>query len=158
MITDFYEDIANTMKEYGIDPPKKNDLNLNEIIENDINFDEIPLDEFENILLKISSYVTFLESQKGSLEAQLYIYEEEYHRMMGLATSAGPTKKNDSLLSKDEKQAFALGHREDLMEMRKKIISLKAKVTKIKNIPFAINKKIDLLTLKYKRRIHANRN
>lgn len=146
--------VAEMMKGLGIEPPRPPEVTLDELLEQDIDLDSIELPLFEAYMQDIASYNLFLKSQKGSFEAKLKVLQSDYDRQLGLQTRAGPQSSNGGgWLTKEEKEAAALASNPDLAELRDKILVLEAAVLKIKDLPWAIDKKMDLLTIKLRRRI-----
>lgn len=154
-VNEYYGKIASELNAIGVDNvvKEKDAIVLSKIItSNTIKFEEITLIEFEDWMEKILSYNLYLKAQKGSIEAQLVVLESEYSRLMGLETQTVERPRDGGFLSKEEKEASALLQSEKLVELRDKIVVVKAKLCKIKDIPFAIDNKISLLKMKYKRR------
>lgn len=152
---EYYEQIADGLNKIGVDNFARatDAFNVSEIVTSEsADLEDIPLPEFEDLLDKILSYNIYLKSQKGSIEAQLVVLESEYSRLMGLETQTVERPRDGGFLSKEEKEASALLQKTILVELRDKIVVAKAKLFKIKDLPFAIDKKIDILKLKYRRR------
>jgi hypothetical protein len=150
----YFGPIAEIVKNLGISPPQKPEVTLDEMLEQDIDLDTIELSIFEAYLEDISSYNLYLKSQKGSYEAKLRILKSEYDRLLGLQTRAGPQSSDGGgWLTKEEKEAAALAMQPDLAALRDKILILEGVWIKIKDLPWAIDKKLDLLKLKLQRRV-----
>lgn len=151
---EYYEQIANGLNNIGIDNTvKKDGLVLSQIItSNSVEFEEMTLVAFEEWMEQVLSYNLYLKAQKGSMEAQLVVLESEYSRLMGLETQTVERPRDGGFLSKEEKEASALLQSQQLVDLRDKIVVAKAKLSKIKDIPFGIDKKIDMLKMKYRRR------
>jgi hypothetical protein len=153
-VNKYFGPIAEIMKGLGISPPQQPEVTLDEMLEQDIDLDTIELPIFEAYLQDIASYNLYLKSQKGSYEAKLRILRSEYDRELGLQTRAGPQSSDGGgWLTKEEKEAAALAMQPDLAELRDKILVLDGVLTKIKDLPWAIDKKLDLLRLKLQRRV-----
>lgn len=154
-VKEYYGRIASELNTIGVDNvvKEKDAIVLSEIItSNSVEFEEISLVAFEEWMERVLSYNLYLKAQKGSIEAQLVVLESEYSRLMGLETQTVERPKDGSFLSKEEKEASALLQSDKLVDLRDKIVMAKAKLSKIKDIPFAIDKKIDMLKMKYRRR------
>ncbi len=146
--------IAEIMKGLGISPPSAPEVTFDDILSVAIDLDEIPLEELEQYLQEIAAYNIFLKSQKGSFDAKLRILKSEYDHNLAVQTRAGPQSSNGGgWLTKDEKESAALEMCDGLFEMRDKILILDGALAKIKDLPYAIDKKLDLLTIKLRRRI-----
>jgi len=153
-VNEYTENVAHAMKGLGISRPALGDTTLDDIVDCEIDFDDIELEAFEDHLMKLSSYNVFLKSQRGSFEAKLRILEAEYSRLMGLETHSGPQSSNGGgWLTGVEKESYALSNRADLRSYKEEIVALQAKLAKMKDIPYAVDKHIDLLTIKLRRRI-----
>lgn len=154
MSKEHFQQVADIMKGLGISPPTAPEVTLDDIAEGGVDLDSIPLEEYEQYLQEIAAYNIFLKSQKGSYDAKLRILKAEYDRELGLQTRAGPQSSNGGgWLTKEEKEAAALSQNPNLMQLRDKVLVLEATLAKIKDLPYAIDKKLDLLTMKLRRRI-----
>ena len=154
MSNKYFGQVADIMKGLGISPPAAPEVTFDEILSTDVDLDTIPLEELEQYLLEISAYNIFLKSQKGSFEAKLKILGAEYSHHMAVQTRAGPqNSEGGGWLSKEEKEAAALQTCDGLAEMREKVLVLEGTIAKIKDLPWSIDKKLDLLTIKLRRRI-----
>lgn len=147
-INELFKNIAHNMKEAGVDPPKDPVLTVNQIIETCS--DDIDPIEFEHLLDKTISYNIYLKSRKGSLEAQLIIKEAEFKRLLYLETQNLPRiNEQGSYLTKEEKESLVISGR--LNGLYKEVQQLKAEFLRIKDVPYAIDRKIELWKLKYRR-------
>lgn len=142
-VNESFAQIGSKLKELGIEAAKDPGLTVNEIIE--LSQD----DDIETLLSKLISYNLYLKSQKGSYEAQLVIKEAELKRRLYLATQNMPKlSPNGSFYSKDEKEAFVVSS--DLCSLNEEVLRIKAILARIKDLPYAIDKKIVFLQEKYK--------
>lgn len=154
MSNHYFGQVADIMRGLGISPPTAPAVTFDDIVNAEVDLDTIPLEEYEQYLQEIAAYNIFLKSQKGSYDAKLRILRAEYDRELGLQTRAGPQSHNNGgWLTREEKEAAALATDSNLMNLREKVLVLEASLAKIKDLPYAIDKKLDLLTLKLRRRI-----
>jgi len=146
-----YKRIANDLDSMGINAPSDPGLTCNDILEIGQDKEKFnDLDYLENFLIKAASYNTFLKSRKGSIEARTRILNCEFERIMALETSR---IDKGLYLTKEEKKALVLSRREDLKKDMQEIVMLQAEFDRIKDIPFAIDKTLEILKLKYRRRM-----
>lgn len=110
----------------------------------------ITLDQLEDLMLRISSYNIYLKSRKGSLEAQIAIIKHELNKKLFLMTNnLGSDYKFKTI---DEKDAIVQSMYPDIAEQKRQLSLLQAKLLRIKDIPYAIDKKLELIKLTYQRR------
>lgn len=148
-----YDDVAAFLGEVKAAAIEDPGLTCAEIV--DVQGDaleEMSLDELENFMLRVASYNTYLKSQKSSLDAQLIILRAELTNAMALRTY----NHKEQFVSNDEKRAIVLGNSSELASLHDKIIAIEAKIAKLAPIPFAIDKKMDLIRLKYVRRCNES--
>lgn len=154
-VNDYYRQIANDLGEIKIDilgVEAASSLSKILLAGSSNEFEELGLAEFEDWMEKALSYNIYLKSQKGSIEAKIIILEGEYSRLLGLETQTIERPRDGGFLSKEEKEASALLRSDTLVDLRDKLLVAKAKLAKIKDLPFAIDKKINMMQFKYKRR------
>ena len=153
MISEIYKEVAEDLSKLGVEPGGEFKLTYNEIMNLGAQaLEEIDIAAFEELLERISSYNIFLKSQKGSLEAQIVVLDSELRRNLYLETQNVDPRNGSSWLTKEEKESLILTGNEVVKDLYRKSLVLKAKIAKIKDIPFAIDKKLELLKLKYRRR------
>ena len=153
MISEIYKEVAEDLSKLGVEPGGEFKLTYNEIMNLGAQaLEEIDIAAFEELLERISSYNIFLKSQKGSLEAQLVVLDSELRRTLYLETQNVDPRNGLTWLTKEEKESLILSGNEVVKDLYRKSLVLKAKIAKIKDIPFAIDKKLELLKLKYRRR------
>lgn len=143
-----YNNIREYTEKIGIHPMSDPGINCELISCFDSEEEGLPdLDAIELFLAKMASYNMYLKSLKGSLEAQVLLHEAEFNRVLALQTQ-NITKQ---FMTAEEKKALALSQNSELLTLNTTLLTTRAKFIKLKDIPFAIDKKIELLKLKYKR-------
>jgi hypothetical protein len=151
IIQESFQEISDWSSKTGLYPISDPVLTcdyITSITSGDIN--AMSLDEIEELMLKVSSYNVYLKSQKASTEAQIYIIENELNRILYFEISnLGPEFKFKSLNEKDS--IVQITHPE-ISDLKRKLSLLKAKLFRIKDVPFAIDKKLELIKLKYQRK------
>ena len=101
---------------------------------------------------KIASYNLYLKSQKGSLEAQIAITKSELDK--ALHSAINELGADYRYKTADEKIALVRTIHPKIDEAYRKLCLLQAKFARLRDIPYAIDKKLELLRLKYNRRIN----
>jgi hypothetical protein len=110
--------------------------------------EEMGLAELENLMITIASYNVYLKSQRSMLESKLSVLKARLSYLLGLQTQIIQQK----FMSKEEKEAFALSQNAGLMSLRKECLDIEAKLLRLKDLPFSIDKELDMIKLKYTRR------
>lgn len=146
-IKESFIEISKKLDEMGVPVAKDPVVTVNEIIEISNELDIITI---EDLLNRLTAYNIYLKSQRGSYEAQLIIKEGELKRLLYLETQSLPKESpQGSFFSKEEKESLILSSK--LQNLHEEVLKLKAIVARIRDIPFAIDKKIDLLKMRYRR-------
>jgi hypothetical protein len=146
------EEIHDWTKENGLYPLKSPELDCNYITSiTATELEKMPLEELEELMLKMASYNLFLKSLKGSIEAEIIITEADlrkdlYLQTNNLSTEPGQFKTNN------EKEAIVFTMDSDLNELHRHLIVLKGQLSRMKDLPFAVDTKLNIVKLKYQRR------
>jgi len=145
-------EITNWVKSTGIHPVNKNTISCDEIAQIDVeSFISMPIEKIEQLMNKIVSYNIYVRSQKASLECQIEILTPEVNKQLYSAVS---NLSEDCRFKKiEEKIAIVRNENKDIDDRYKDLIILKAKLARIKDIPYAIDRKIDILKMAYQRAI-----
>lgn len=112
---------------------------------------ELTVDEILDIMLKMGSYNTYLKSVKGSLSAQLTVTENGYKRSLYSATTR--LGEHGNYKSKEERECMALDADPRLQNTLKKLIKIRAKHLKIKEITQAIDSLMIIMKLYVNKRM-----
>lgn len=155
-INEHYKVIGDSMAWFKMDKLDQPSLSFTEATAVEYDLDTISLEQFEELIMEIIRYNTFLKSQKGSLEAQLVVLESRYRDSMGVETLR-IVADIGNYSTKEEKEAAVLAERPDLGEIKDQIVSARAVLAKIKEAPYAIDRKLNLLEAKYKRRVNEEK-
>lgn len=151
-----YQEISDWVSKNGLYPVKYTGLTCEEIANIDYKYlQNISLEQFEEILSKFTSYVIYLKSIKSSIEIQVQITSSDLNKRMYIETNnLGPDYKYKNI---EEKIAIVRTSNEDIDNLFNSLNILKAKFIKIKDIPYSIEKKIEILKLIYHRRLSDER-
>lgn len=112
--------------------------------------ENMELEEIEELMIKISSYLCYIQSIKSSIEAQLKILENPINRKI----SKGILSLDDryKYCDREEKKTIVINSDLKLKSEINKLDLLKAKFARIQNMPFPISKKLDIIRAKYNRK------
>lgn len=153
IINEVFAEMAGDLAKLGVHVAQDPGITVNEILEIG---NDLELDEIEELLTLLTSYNIFLKSQKGSYSAQLTIKQGELKRRLYLETQNMPKQSdNGTYLTKEEKESMVLSSK--LNQLHHDVLRLRALFDRIKDIPYAIDKKIDLLKMKYRRLLDADK-
>ncbi len=156
MVESVFNDIKSWVHNVGLSVNNKHQLTsdyISSLMCED--FNKLDMEDFEELMLKISSYNIYLKSVKGSLEAQIQIISDQLKRKLWLA--ANNLGVDYKFKSTDEKRAVVLASNKEISNLQYNLSTVKAKFLKIKDIPFAIDKKLVVIKLKYHRRLNASK-
>ena len=145
---DYLSEAAKELLDIGISQTKQHPLNCNDIIATYENFVSMSLDELESFMMKVASYNTFLKSQKGRIEAISNVLSKELERKVALKTQS-----IDKIMTKEEKKSLIMAQNKDLSDLYQKLLKYEAEYSRIKDVPFAIDKQLDIMRLRYQRRM-----
>ena len=149
-LNDKFAEIGNKLSAMGVGPVKDPQLTVNEIIEIGGEYLEtLEIEVLEELLQRIASYNIFLKSQRGAIEAQIAIVEPELRRLLYLHTQTITTK----FISRDEKEALIISQNPQIATLSDRLNKLKAQAVRIRDLPLAIDKKLDLIRFKYQRKL-----
>lgn len=140
----------------GIYPMTMPAMSCEQIITLDFKSTQImPLEQLEEIIDKIVSYNIYIKAQKGIIESQIEVLKTDVDKLLYLETNnLGDEYKYKNI---DEKKAIVRTANVKIDEQYKELIKLKCKFMKIKDIPYGIDKKIEMLKMIYSRRINDSR-
>lgn len=130
--------------------PASNIDNLLSITVNGL--DKLANSEIDDLLLKITSYNLYLKSEKGSILAYISIMEDKRNRMLYSETQKVDT--GNKYLSKEEREAIVLSLHPEVAKLNNKLVLLRAKYSKIKDIVHGIDTIIQVIRMYYNRRIN----
>lgn len=116
---------------------------------------DISFEELDSAINRLSSYVIYLSSQKGSLIAYLGLLEAKFNQQLHTITEQNYDSR--SFKKFEERKALALRTHSDLRKLEAKIIKTRAKLEKIKEMPHAIELKINMLKNMYQRRVYEEK-
>lgn len=154
-VSEIFKQIAGGLEAIGVSPTNSFDISYKDILElGSEALEELSLTAFEELLERISSYNIFLKSQKGSLEAQAVVIEAEVRRILHLETQKLEQRRGEVWLTKEEKEALVLEGNREVRNLHERALVLKGQILKIKDLPFAIDKKLDILKMRYRRKVN----
>ncbi len=135
----------NKTPEYQIDPDE-----LAAIIESGV--DGISIQELEKLILKISSYNLFLKREKGLLTSRLIYLQDQLDRTLYLETQKlGEDYKYRKF---EEKVALIKETNSTIQTLADRVVLAEIKVNQIKDIPGAIDAKLEILKIIYERKLN----
>jgi len=105
----------------------------------------------EEFLMKLSSYNIFLKAEKGRVTARYKYINERLKRLLYIETQRLATV--NKYMTKEEKEASAITQNSDICALKEEVMELEYKLDLIKDIPYAIDGKIDTIKTIYNRRI-----
>lgn len=151
-LDNFTQKISKWVTENGIYPIKYSCLSCNDIINIDTKFlHTATLEEIEDLINKFSSYVIYLKSVKSSIEVQIQIIDSELNNdIFKIVSSLGSDYQYKSI---GEKISTIKSMYPEIDKRSFELNILKAKLLKIKDMPYSIEKKIDIFKMIYNRRI-----
>jgi hypothetical protein len=119
------------------------------------NYNKMDLSALEDFMLRITSFLVFLNTQKDSLGAQIKILSHELNQKVYLGTQRlGEQGKYKCI---DEKIALVLEAFPDVMTKSQQLSLLEAKFQRVANIPFSISKHLEIIKAKYYRRLNEEK-
>ena len=155
-LDNFKQKISSWVTENGIYPMKYTSLSCNDIINIDTKFlHNTTLEEIEDLINKFSSYSMYLKSVKSSIEVQIQIIDSELNSdIFKIVGSLGSDYQYKSI---GEKISAIKSMYPEIDKRSFELNVLKAKLLKIKDVPYSIEKKIDIFKMIYNRRIIENK-
>lgn len=149
------ESIGIWSKDAGLFPVNQPKLTVDMIVQFcGRNINEIPMEEFETIIVQGAAYNIWLKSMKGTLSAKMNRLQTLYNKKLGAAIQRIPDSR---FKSKEEKEAIALDTYQELGEVLDKLEEVKMKYLKIKEIPMAIDSALSNIKMAYTRRLNEVR-
>ena len=137
----------------GVASPQNPGLDLTNVV--DMNGKELrtmPLDDLSDLVVQLSSYCLYLKSIKGTLIAQI-----TYHENILNTAVQKKSRTLDKFMNKEEKMSVALDSDPKLREMERQLILLQMKYHKIKEIPYSIDRQIEIIKMIFSRRISVEK-
>lgn len=155
-IQDDIKELREWTEDKGIFMVTGPQIDLKKILETDYkSLQLMPIEEVEELIDKIVSYNIFIRSNKDNIEAQIEVVSATLEKEIAIETN-----KLDSdykFKTKEEKKSIVRVIRPDIDSRCKELTILKAKLMRIKDIPYGIDKKIDILKSIYNRRLQSER-
>lgn len=152
MINKSFNELGEWAGKLGLHPVSQPSLNCDTIASIDYkSLQTMELTDFEELINRISSYNIYVKSQKASIEAQIEIIGSELSKTLYLETNNLPDSYRYK--SPDERVAVVRTTNREIDETSRKLSILKGQFARIKDMPFAIDKKIEILRSILSRRI-----
>jgi len=156
VINNSFKEVGDWSNKLGLHPINMPILTCEEIANiNNKSLELMSFADFEDFLNRLASYNIYIKAQKGSIEAQIEIIQFELDKVLFLETNnLGNDYRYKSI---DEKIAVVRTIKPDIDNQGRRLTILKAQLFKIKDMPFAIDKKIEMLRIKYTRRMASEK-
>lgn len=152
-INEIINSIDTELKKLGIEAVENTSLiSTKEIYTLKENLEDI--NNLEELINKLTNYNAFLRYKKALYESKFLILESEFNRKLYAKTRELSTLEENRFLVKEEKYALALNL---LKKDYENFIFAKSLLTRIKDVPYIIEKKIEFLRAKYYRMVNEKR-
>lgn len=117
--------------------------------------EDLSFEDLDAAMVRLSSYLIYLSSQKGSVMARLSLIESSFNQRLNAATEK--MLGDNRWRTYPERRALAIRLDSRLRELEAKVMKLKAQAEKLRDLPHSIEVKVNVLKSAYQRKVYASK-